>query len=97
VLFVGSGFERKGLAPLLEAFARVADAGSRLVVAGKGDVARYQSLAAGLASASESSGPGRRRRWSASTAAADAVALPARYEPFGKRAPRGPRLPACRC
>src|SRR5258705_28095 len=83
VLFVGSGFERKGLGPLLEAFARVADAGSRLVVTGKGDVARYQSLAASL-------GIGERIIWTGAKeeverlyAAADAVALPARYEPFG--------------
>jgi UDP-glucose:(heptosyl)LPS alpha-1,3-glucosyltransferase len=83
VLFVGSGFERKGLGPLLEGFARGADATGRLVVTGKGDLARYQALAARL-------GVGERVVWTGPQehverlyGAADAVALPARYEPFG--------------
>ena len=84
VLFVGSGFERKGLGPLVEALALLADRGARLVVAGKGDRAAVR-------------GP-RRRAWVSASrviwtgpradverlyAAADLVALPARYEPFG--------------
>jgi UDP-glucose:(heptosyl)LPS alpha-1,3-glucosyltransferase len=83
VLFVGSGYERKGLGPLLEAFGRLPDPGSRLVVAGKGDVARYRAAAARL-------GLGDRVIWTGPWpeveclyAAADLVALPARYEPFG--------------
>jgi UDP-glucose:(heptosyl)LPS alpha-1,3-glucosyltransferase len=83
VLFVGSGFERKGLGPLLEAFARLPDRGSRLVVAGKGNVPRYLRLAARL-------GVGDRVIWTGPQpdverlyAGADAVALPALYEPFG--------------
>ncbi len=83
VLFVGSGFERKGLDPLLEAFARVADAESRLVVTGKGDVARYQSLAASLGIADRTIWTGPKEEVERLYAAADAVALPARYEPFG--------------
>jgi UDP-glucose:(heptosyl)LPS alpha-1,3-glucosyltransferase len=83
LLFVGSGFERKGLGPLVEAFGRLPDPHRRLVVAGKGDVPRYQRLAARL-------GIGERVIWMGPVpeverlyAAADAVALPARYEPFG--------------
>jgi UDP-glucose:(heptosyl)LPS alpha-1,3-glucosyltransferase len=83
VLFVGSGFERKGLGPLLEGFARLPDPGRRLVVAGKGDVAGHRRLAARL-------GLDDRVVWTGPVpdverlyAAADAVALPARYEPFG--------------
>jgi UDP-glucose:(heptosyl)LPS alpha-1,3-glucosyltransferase len=83
VLFVGSGFERKGLGPLLEAFARVADARSRLVVTGKGDVAPYQRLAARLGIAERTVWTGPRPEVECLYAAADAVALPARYEPFG--------------
>ena len=83
VLFVGSGFERKGLGPLLEAFARVASAGSRLVVTGKGDVARYQTLAASLGIAEQIIWIGPQEQVERLYAAADAVALPARYEPFG--------------
>ena len=68
VLFVGSGFERKGLGPLLEGFARLPDPGRRLVVAGKGDVARYRRAGrARSGSTIASSGPAPRPRWSAST------------------------------
>ena len=66
VLFAGSGFERKGLATAIEAFARLDERGANLVVVGKGD-----------------QGLGPRpdiERW---YAAADALALPTRYEPFG--------------
>jgi len=83
VLFVGSGFERKGLDPLLEAFARLADRDSRLIVAGKGNVPRYQSLAARLGVADRVVWTGPRPDVEGLYAAADAVALPARYEPFG--------------
>jgi len=83
VLFVGSGFERKGLGPLLEAFAAIADARSRLVVTGKGDVAHYRSAAARLGIADRTIWTGPRQEVERLYAAADAVALPARYEPFG--------------
>lgn len=83
VLFVGSGFARKGLGPLLEAFARRRDAAARLVVAGKGDVARYQALAARLGIAARVTWTGPREDVERLYAAADAVALPALYEPFG--------------
>jgi len=83
VLFVGSGFERKGLGPLLEAFARGADAAARLVVTGKGDAARYQALAARLGLADRVVWTGPQEQVERFYAAADAVALPARYEPFG--------------
>lgn len=83
VLFVGSGFERKGLGPLLEAFGRLPDAGSRLVVAGKGDVSRYRAAAARLGLGDRVIWTGPRPDVERLYAAADAVALPARYEPFG--------------
>jgi UDP-glucose:(heptosyl)LPS alpha-1,3-glucosyltransferase len=83
VLFVGSGFERKGLDCLLEAFARVADTDSRLVVTGKGAEAPYQRLAASLGIAERTIWTGPKEDVERLYAAADAVALPARYEPFG--------------
>jgi UDP-glucose:(heptosyl)LPS alpha-1,3-glucosyltransferase len=83
VLFVGSGFERKGLGPLLEGFARGPDAASRLVVTGKGDAARYQGLAARLGVAGRVIWTGPREEVERLYAAADVVALPALYEPFG--------------
>jgi UDP-glucose:(heptosyl)LPS alpha-1,3-glucosyltransferase len=83
VLFVGSGFERKGLGPLLEGFARLPDPGCRLVVAGKGDVASYRRLAATLGLDDRVVWTGPMPEVERLYAAADAVALPALYEPFG--------------
>lgn len=82
-LFVGSGFERKGLAVAIEAFAALADPDSRLLVVGKGRSDPYQALAARLGVAARVTWLGARpdiERW---YAAADACVLPARYEPFG--------------
>jgi UDP-glucose:(heptosyl)LPS alpha-1,3-glucosyltransferase len=83
VLFVGSGFERKGLGPLIEGFARLADRESRLMVAGKGSRAQHEGLAAGLGVGDRVIWTGPRPDVETLYAAADAVALPARYEPFG--------------
>ena len=83
VLFVGSGFERKGLGPLIEAFASLADHNSRLMIAGKGRRPDYQRLVTGLGAADRVIWTGPRADVEVLYAAADAVALPARYEPFG--------------
>lgn len=83
VLFVGSGFERKGLGPLIEGFARLNDLGSRLVVVGKGRESAYRVLAARLGVAERVLWPGPRPDVERLYAATDAVALPALYEPFG--------------
>jgi UDP-glucose:(heptosyl)LPS alpha-1,3-glucosyltransferase len=82
-LFVGSGFERKGLGTAIEAMALLGDPTSRLVVIGKGDVAPYQALAArhGIGEQIVWLGPRADvERW---YAAADVCVLPSRYEPFG--------------
>jgi UDP-glucose:(heptosyl)LPS alpha-1,3-glucosyltransferase len=83
VLFVGSGFERKGLGPLIEGIARLSDRRSRLVVAGKGEEERYRALAARLGLDYRVLWLGPRENVEGLYAIADAVALPARYEPFG--------------
>jgi UDP-glucose:(heptosyl)LPS alpha-1,3-glucosyltransferase len=83
VLFVGSGFERKGLGPLIEGFALTKDRGSRLVVLGKGDTAPYRALAGRLGVAERVSWLGPRPDAERLYAGADCVALPALYEPFG--------------
>ena len=83
VLFVGSGFERKGLGPLLTAFARLADDESHLVVTGKGNVPRYERLAARLGVEEQVTWTGPAAEVEKLYAAADVVALPALYEPFG--------------
>jgi UDP-glucose:(heptosyl)LPS alpha-1,3-glucosyltransferase len=83
VLFVGSGFERKGLAPLIDAMSRAGDRRSRLVVAGKGDTRRYRDLAGRLGIDSRISWLAPRPDIERLYALADVVALPALYEPFG--------------
>jgi UDP-glucose:(heptosyl)LPS alpha-1,3-glucosyltransferase len=83
VLFVGSGFERKGLGHLIEGFALAADGGSRLLVVGRGETAPYRALAARLGVAERVVWAGARPDVERCYAAADLVALPALYEPFG--------------
>jgi UDP-glucose:(heptosyl)LPS alpha-1,3-glucosyltransferase len=83
ILFVGSGFERKGLRPLLEALAELSDPGCRLVVAGKGNARDYQEIARRLGLSEQVSWLGPRRDVEHLYSAADVVALPALYEPFG--------------
>jgi UDP-glucose:(heptosyl)LPS alpha-1,3-glucosyltransferase len=83
VLFAGSGFERKGLATAIRGLARLSDADARLVVLGRGDASPYRRLAAELGIAERVVWLGVRAdidRW---YGAADALALPTRYEPFG--------------
>jgi len=83
ILFVGSGFARKGLATAIEAFAALGDRASRFVVLGKGDARSYRSAAARLGVDERIAWLGARadpERW---YAAADIVVLPSRYEPFG--------------
>ena len=83
VLFVGSGFERKGLGPLLEALASVGDRRARLIVAGRGNRAPYAVQAERLGLRDHIIWTGPRPDVDRLYAAADLVALPARYEPFG--------------
>jgi UDP-glucose:(heptosyl)LPS alpha-1,3-glucosyltransferase len=81
-LFVGSGFERKGLATAIAALAR-GGRSRRLLVLGKGARPPYDTLARrrGVADRLVWLGPRADiERW---YAAADVVVLPTRYEPFG--------------
>lgn len=83
VAFIGSGFERKGLVTLVEALGRLEDRRARLMVIGRGDSGPYRALAERLSVAERIVWLGARpdiERW---YAAADLVALPAVYEPFG--------------
>jgi UDP-glucose:(heptosyl)LPS alpha-1,3-glucosyltransferase len=83
ILFAGSGFERKGLGPLLAAAARLGDRQWRLVVVGRGREATYRTEADRLGIAERVLWLGARRDIERLYGAADLVALPARYEPFG--------------
>jgi UDP-glucose:(heptosyl)LPS alpha-1,3-glucosyltransferase len=83
VAFVGSGFERKGLGPLMEAVAALRSRDIRLLVAGKGRTEMYRRLEARLGLQASVTWIAPRPDVERLYAAADAVALPARYEPFG--------------
>ena len=81
VLFVGSGFERKGLTYLLQAFGSLRDKASQLWVVGKGHIAVYRRAAERLGVAD------RVRFWGPVTEpapfyqAATVLALPTLYDP----------------
>jgi UDP-glucose:(heptosyl)LPS alpha-1,3-glucosyltransferase len=79
VLFVGSGFARKGLGALVDALALSQGPRWRLVVAGKGDTAPYRARAAALGVDDRITWLGPRRDVERLYAAADVAALPARY------------------
>jgi UDP-glucose:(heptosyl)LPS alpha-1,3-glucosyltransferase len=83
ILFVGSGFERKGLGPLIDALSRFGDRWWRLVVAGKGDARPYREQVERLGLGDRVTWLDPERQVERLYAAADVVALPARYEPFG--------------
>jgi UDP-glucose:(heptosyl)LPS alpha-1,3-glucosyltransferase len=82
-LFVGSGFARKGLDALLEAFADLRDRRARLAIAGRGDMAGLRAAATRLGAIDRVAWLGARPDVERLYAAADALVLPARYEPFG--------------
>jgi len=82
-LLVGSGFERKGVAQLLEAFARLGKPGARLVIVGADrhtDVSRRRAQALALGNRVVFAGAQRDvRSW---YGAADCFVLPTLYDPF---------------
>lgn len=81
VLFVGSGFERKGLSPLLKALAGLEDV--HLLVVGKDRAsARAKALAASLGLSARIHFLGARTDVRPFYGAADVFALPTLYDPF---------------
>lgn len=82
VLFVGSGFVRKGLPYLIPAMAAVPEPEARLWVAGRGSVRRYQTLAQrrGVADRVRFMGPVREP--APYYQVADLLALPTLYDPL---------------
>jgi UDP-glucose:(heptosyl)LPS alpha-1,3-glucosyltransferase len=83
ILFVGSGFERKGLGPLIDGVSRLTDPRARLVVVGKGNPTPYRTLALRLGIRDRVTWVGPHPEVERFYAAADLVALPSLYEPFG--------------
>jgi UDP-glucose:(heptosyl)LPS alpha-1,3-glucosyltransferase len=81
ILFVGSGFERKGLAYLLQAFRRLKDKGAQLWVVGKGHMVPYQRAAERLGVAGLIKFWGPRRDIAPYYQAATVLALPTLYDP----------------
>jgi UDP-glucose:(heptosyl)LPS alpha-1,3-glucosyltransferase len=85
LLFLGTGYARKGLAPLIDAFAAVSrrDRAARLLVVGYDSTrARYEERAARHGLGERVRFLGGRRDTEACFAAADLYALPTRYDPF---------------
>jgi UDP-glucose:(heptosyl)LPS alpha-1,3-glucosyltransferase len=83
IAFIGSGFERKGLAPLLEAVSSLQDRRVHLLVAGKGRTEIYRETASRLGLGASVTFIPPRPDVERLYASADVVALPAKYEPFG--------------
>lgn len=81
-LFVGSGFERKGLRALLLAMARLSPASHLMVVGKDKHLERYRQLAAQLGLAARVHYAGGQADPRPYYGAADAFALPTRYDPF---------------
>jgi UDP-glucose:(heptosyl)LPS alpha-1,3-glucosyltransferase len=81
VLFVGSGFTRKGLAYLFRAFAGLKERDSLLWVVGKGDITTYQGAAAGLRMADRVKFWGPVPETAPFYQAATVLALPTIYDP----------------
>lgn len=83
VLFVGSGFERKGLATAIGALSRIPDPDLRLVVVGKDRPGRYEKLARRLGVEGRVWFMGPRKHVEAFYRKASVFLLPSLYEPFG--------------
>lgn len=81
VLYVGSGFERKGLAHAVRALARMP--AGRLIVIGNGRIAWYENLARSLGIGARVTFLGARGDVDRYYGAADALVFPTLFEPFG--------------
>ena len=83
VLFVGSGFARKGIGFLIEAWARLGGSPWLIVAGGDRAMTKYQRLAARHGVGDRVRFLGRRRDVPELMRAVDALALPSLFEPFG--------------
>ncbi len=82
-LYVGSGFERKGVGPLLEAFARMRNRQARLVIVGNDrKAAAFARLAQRLGVATRVHFAGAQKDVRPYYGMADAFVLPTRYDPM---------------
>ena len=82
-LYVGSGFERKGLGPCIEAMKRLNEPSARLLAVGKDrNTGRYKKLAAKLGVDKQVIFAGPQNDVRPYYAAADVLLLPTLYDPF---------------
>ncbi len=84
ILFVGSGFKRKGVGPLIEAVARLRDLPVKLWIVGKGDIGKYQRRVDRLHLQDQVRFFGPVAPVDPFYAAADLFVFPTLYEPFGQ-------------
>lgn len=82
LLFVGSGFERKGLGTLLKAVSLLRMEGLKVLVAGKGDTKKYIKLADKYGIAGNIIFAGVKEGIEKYYAASDMFVLPTLYDPF---------------
>ena len=82
ILFVGTGWQRKGLRRLIETMPLLGEAKTRLIVVGEGDVSAYQKIAASLGVAQRVTFAGRSSRVEEYYAAADIFAFPSLHDAF---------------
>lgn len=82
LLFVGSGFKRKGLKPLLYSFPLIKNEDIKLLVIGKGDRKRYTTLAEKYGVSDKVIFLKPQREIEKFYAAADIFILPSLYDPF---------------
>lgn len=82
LLFVGSGFERKGLKSLIDAGSLIRNKDLKIIIAGRGDVNKYRSLSEKYGIAGKIIFTGTHREIEKIYAAADLFVLPTLYDPF---------------
>ncbi|MFH1228570.1 MAG: glycosyltransferase family 4 protein [Planctomycetota bacterium] len=84
VLYVGSGFERKGLRYAIEAISKVPDKfPAKLLIIGRGNTSKYAGLAKKLGITDRVIFAGQQSKIEKFYAASDVFLFPTLYEPFG--------------
>lgn len=86
ILFVGTGWQRKGLRHLIEALPQLGDANAKLVVVGEGDEQAYTRIAQSAGVAPRVVFAGRSSRVEEYYSAADIFAFPSLHDAFGTAA-----------
>lgn len=82
LLFVGSGFERKGLKTLMNAISFVKDDNIKVLIIGKGDIGKYRVLAGDKDVSDKIIFLGTQKEIERFYAASDLFVLPTLYDPF---------------